>query len=309
MNQQNTNKKFSVVLTSFNAKNTIQKTIESIFGQEGIYTEFDLELIVVDDQSTDGTFELLQNQENIKLYQTNQNTGGPNAGRNIGLENCTGDSIAFVDHDDIWVEDKLQSVLPYIDHAPILTSGYTIFNAHLNKTVIKTKNSKDKFVRYGKNETFIDKLSKTNNRQNTYLGCLIISKKLKNIRFEEHFGMVDFDWILKIFHQQKSIEICKPLYNRYINKNNLSLNENYRLIDFHYSMLTLEKFYDKHPRQVNKGIKRLYGSRARYYYVIGKYKLARRHFAKSSLSIKSILYYLTSFIGAKWVRKNFEVMG
>ena len=89
------NIKFSIIIPAYNCENYISKCLESIFNQS--YKNF--EVIVVDDCSTDKTFEILKKYTNIKLLSTPVNSRQGTA-RNIGLDVCTGDYILFVDSDD-----------------------------------------------------------------------------------------------------------------------------------------------------------------------------------------------------------------
>ena len=93
--------KVSVILTTYNSENKIQEVIDSIHKQEGKDELFELELLVVDDCSTDATQAILL-KNNINFQFTSKNTGGPNHGRNIALSICTGNYICIADHDDIW---------------------------------------------------------------------------------------------------------------------------------------------------------------------------------------------------------------
>ncbi|GGC48746.1 hypothetical protein GCM10011386_46220 [Parapedobacter defluvii] len=73
-----------------------------------------VQLIVVDDGSTDNTRELLQNMEGLSyVYKPN---GGQASARNMGLELATGDFIASLDSDDYWGRDFLQKSLNALEH-------------------------------------------------------------------------------------------------------------------------------------------------------------------------------------------------
>jgi glycosyltransferase involved in cell wall biosynthesis len=301
-------KKISAILTTYNGQKTIEKTIQSILGQVGIGQDFNLELIVVDDCSNDNTFSIISQFDCIVL-KNDKNSGGPNKGRNAGLKMATGDYICIVDQDDVWQSDKIKQFLPYLDKAPIITSGYWVIDSINNRKVERVKKSESGFIFYEKNKTFIDKISRNKNSQNTYLGSILFKSNLKDILFEEHFGMVDFDWILRLFYNQTSIEICKPLYIRYVGEKNLSLNESYRRYDFYYSLLSLEQYQSEYPREVNIGYKRIFGSRARYYYMIENMPKARFYFSKSDWNLKTLLYYISSYWGYRFVNKKFEVFG
>ncbi len=303
-------KKISVILTSYNGEKTIEKTIQSILGQEGNGVEFSIELIVIDDCSTDDTLSLLiKYEKDCILLKNEKNSGGPNKGRNFGLMIATGDYICIADQDDLWKKDKIQSVLPYLDLAPIITSGYEVIDENTKKVITRMRASTSSYILYSQNETFLKKLTKSLDGQNAYMGSFIYSSKLKDIYFEENFGMVDFDWLLRLFHQQTSLEVCKVLYERTLNGANLSLNETYRKFDFYYSLLTLENYETSYPYETTLAYKKVYGSRARYYYLMGNMKKARYYFVRSQKNIKTLLYFITSFYGSQYVKKRFNVFG
>lgn len=301
--------KYSIILTTYNSEQSIIQTIDSILNQEGVNADYLLELIVVDDCSTDNTKHLLK-EKGIEFSSTEKNSGGPNKGRNIGIAQATGDFICIADHDDVWNKNKLKALLPFLDKAPIITSGYTITDLSQGGKIIERINHSDKgFILYPKNETFIQKISKGHQGQNTYLGSIVYSKELKNMLFEEHFGMIDFDWIARIFHQNESLEVSQALYSRVIESTNLSLNENYRAKDFEYSLKFIEEYRSVYPAIIANAYKRIHGSRARYYYLLGNMKQARFYFLKAELSLTNILYYLTTFVGSSFIKKKFNVFG
>lgn len=272
--------------------------------------DFTLELLVVDDGSTDETKEILS-RNNIDFLTTGRNSGGPNKGRNIGLKAATGDYICIMDHDDRWKSHKIITQLKYVDKAPIITSGYTLINNYTNTQTdyVRKPNDSNKYVMFGKDVTFKKKLMKSTDRQNAYLGGILFSAELKNNFFEEVFGMVDYDWVLRLFNKNHSLEICESLYFKYIDDINLSYNESYRIKDFYYSLMAIEVYADEYPREVRRAYKKIHGTRARYYYIKGEMKKARFYFLKAELHWKTILYYLTTFFGSKYVIRKFKVSG
>ncbi|KUG26590.1 hypothetical protein ASZ90_003564 [hydrocarbon metagenome] len=267
-------------------------------------------MLVVDDGSTDETKEILS-RNNIDFLTTGRNSGGPNKGRNIGLKTATGDYICIMDHDDRWKSHKIITQLKYVDKAPIITSGYTLINNYTNTQTdyVRKPNDSNKYVMFGKDVTFKKKLMKSSDRQNAYLGGILFSSELKNNFFEEVFGMVDYDWVLRLFNKNHSLEICESLYFKYIDDINLSYNESYRIKDFYYSLMAIEVYADEYPREVRRAYKKIHGTRARYYYIKGEMKKARFYFLKAELHWKTILYYLTTFIGSKYVIRKFKVSG
>lgn len=299
----------SVIITTYNSSKYIQRMINSILNQDGYGLTFDIELIVVDDCSTDNTVELLK-EYNLILIQNSKNSGGPNKGRNLGLKRASGDYICIADHDDEWKKDRIISVLPFLEKVPIVSSGYTLIDQQTNTRIERVANfNEENHLFFDANSTFLKKLQKSLKGQNTYLGSLVYSKDLKNILFEENFGVVDFDWILRLFHKQSSIEVCRSLYNRYVYGNNLSLNEQYRRKDFYFSLFSIEEYQNLYPKETRIAYKKIHGSRARYFYLMNNMKMARCYFLKSQLSLKNIAYYITTYFGSKYVRKKFNIFG
>lgn len=301
--------KISVIITTYNSDRYLQRLINSLYRQEGINEKFELEVIAVDDCSTDSTLDILARNQ-INYYQIETNSGGPNKGRNIGLKVCTGDYIIITDHDDEWLSNRVLEQLKYVVKAPIITCGYNVINFGRNPLPLKIK-QKDvrEYILYKKNETFLDKIAKVKGKQVTYLGSIMFHKDLRTIYFEEHFGQIDFDWIAYIFKGNESVEVCKTLYNRYVYDENLSMNKTYRIRDYYYSLMTLEEFQEDYPKAVKKGIKRINGSRARYHYLIMEMKQARCFFLKSTFNLKTLMFIISSFAGYKYVIKKYHFWG
>ena len=302
--------KISIILTTYNSENQLQEVINSIKDQEGKGELFDIELIVVDDCSNDSTNELLKTN-NISYLSTVKNSGGPNKGRNIALNKCNGDYICIADHDDIWFANKIKKLLSVSHLAPIVTSGYILSDSSSSKEIFRVSSSLDnkEYLEYAKNETFRSKLTKSQDGQQTYLGSILFHSSLKHILFEEEYGMIDFDWVLKLFYNQKSVEVCNALYLRKVAENNLSLNEQYRINDYNYSLKTILSYKSEYSALVKCSAKRINGSMGRYYYLMGNMKLARNYLLKSTFELKTILYILTTFVGSKIVKRHFKIFG
>lgn len=99
----------SVIITVFNRKSFLDKCIRSVLFQEGV----SIELILVDDESTDGSSKICQSYEskydNVKLIR--QKNSGLSKSRNVGLDNAAGDYIVFLDDDDIMTPGSLRTML------------------------------------------------------------------------------------------------------------------------------------------------------------------------------------------------------
>ncbi len=97
----------SVVIPAYNAERTILKTVESVRKQ----TFSNLEIIVINDGSTDRTLELLQSIKDERLKVFSYKNGGLPKARNRGISHAAGEFLSFIDADDLWTSDKLETQL------------------------------------------------------------------------------------------------------------------------------------------------------------------------------------------------------
>lgn len=112
----------SIVVTTYNRLGLLKQTIQSILSQ----TFRDFELIVVDNESQDGTLEYLQGlgTEFVRAVQ-NQNYGVIAANRNVGIQQSRGKYVAFCDDDDMWLPDKLEKQVSVMERSPRVGLCYT----------------------------------------------------------------------------------------------------------------------------------------------------------------------------------------
>jgi glycosyltransferase involved in cell wall biosynthesis len=107
--------RFSVVIPAFNCERYIRESLESVLQQS--YPP--LEIIVVDDGSTDNTAGIVQRlMAGSAIVYVRQHNQGPARARNHGVEVSRGDWIAFLDADDIWHSGKLAAHCEYISAYP-----------------------------------------------------------------------------------------------------------------------------------------------------------------------------------------------
>jgi glycosyltransferase involved in cell wall biosynthesis len=107
------NRQISVIIPTYNRGWIIKEAIESVLAQD--YNNF--ELIVVDDGSTDHTFEILkQYGEDLGLIR--QENRGVSAARNAGIHQASGHFIAFLDSDDLWLPKKLSHQIAFFNSNP-----------------------------------------------------------------------------------------------------------------------------------------------------------------------------------------------
>jgi glycosyltransferase involved in cell wall biosynthesis len=106
----------SVVVPAYNAASTIRATLHSVLTQ----TLSELEVIVINDGSTDQTLDLIRDIQNRdhRLRVLSFPNSGPAASRNRGIAHSRAPCLSFVDADDLWTPDKLESQLRALEQGP-----------------------------------------------------------------------------------------------------------------------------------------------------------------------------------------------
>jgi glycosyltransferase involved in cell wall biosynthesis len=108
----------SVIIPVYNGARFLRAALESVFAQ----TYRPLEVIVVDDGSVDDSGVIAQSFPEVSyIHQANQ---GVAAARNNGIEAARGEFFAFLDQDDLWTPEKLQTQVDYLRSHPEV--GYTL---------------------------------------------------------------------------------------------------------------------------------------------------------------------------------------
>ncbi len=105
---------FSVIIPLYNKANFVKKTIESVLAQT--YNEF--EVIVVNDGSTDNSLEVVGKMNDSRIRVFTKENGGVSAARNFGMEKAQYEYIAFLDADDLWMPDYLETIHAMIKQYP-----------------------------------------------------------------------------------------------------------------------------------------------------------------------------------------------
>lgn len=101
----------SVVMAVRDGERYIRQALETVFGQ----TRPPDEVIVVDDGSVDRTREIA---ETFPTRVFSMDPAGVSAARNLGVAEASGDLIAFIDHDDLWLPQKLEREVAYLEERP-----------------------------------------------------------------------------------------------------------------------------------------------------------------------------------------------
>lgn len=99
--------KASIIIPTYNNSSLLKRGLDSIPFDE------DLEVIVVDDNSSDDTLDVLKDYD-VKVISLDENYG-PNHARNIAMDHCTGDYIIGMDDDDYFYTDEFRKALKELD--------------------------------------------------------------------------------------------------------------------------------------------------------------------------------------------------
>src|SRR4028119_270042 len=111
----------SVIVSAYNAEQTILETITSVLNQ----TFSNFELLVINDGSTDRTLELLSTVKDPRLKIFSYPNGGVSVARNRGITQASGEFIAVLDADDLWTVDKLELQLAALQEHPEAGLAYS----------------------------------------------------------------------------------------------------------------------------------------------------------------------------------------
>jgi glycosyltransferase involved in cell wall biosynthesis len=114
----------SVIIPVYNGEKTIRETIESVLTQ----TFRDFELIILNDGSQDSTLEIVSSIQDSRLKVFSQPNAGLAASRNRGTFHAVGEYISFIDADDLWTPDKLETQLKALQDNPEAAVAYSWTN-------------------------------------------------------------------------------------------------------------------------------------------------------------------------------------
>ncbi|ANH80931.1 hypothetical protein A8C56_07995 [Niabella ginsenosidivorans] len=132
-------KKISVIIPFYSGVDWLEEAVQSVLDQ----THYDHEIIVVNDGSPENIASFLSKYERHIIYKFKEN-GGPASARNLALKCATGDYIAFLDSDDVWLPLKSEKQISFMETTGAMWSHTCCYNWYpsLDKFVL-TKNETD----------------------------------------------------------------------------------------------------------------------------------------------------------------------
>ncbi len=137
--------KVSIVIPTHNRADLLRSAIASVMEQ----SYKDWELIVIDDNSTDHTYKIVNcvNDRRVRYFR-NTGKSGPSVARNIGMSKATGEYIAFLDDDDIWLPKKLEKQVAVLEKSTKKVCGIYSNRSLIDKNtgkIISKKPDVEKF--------------------------------------------------------------------------------------------------------------------------------------------------------------------
>lgn len=252
----------SIIMPNYNTAEYVENSIWSVLNQ----TYENLELIIVDDMSSDNSISIIKKlamiDSRIKIICLDENKGAANA-RNVGIDLANGKYISFIDSDDIWVSDKLEKQLKFMKDKKIsfVASYYDYIDYNgrsLNRTVggARVRNYWELLKNCPGNSTIIydsQILGKTFvpliKRRNDYLMWINVIKKanliyvmpdvLVHYRIRSNSlsynkkSLIKYHW--EIYRNYEKLNVCKSSYlilhlvRKGVIRKLLSLKEMFRL--------------------------------------------------------------------------------
>ena len=233
----------SIIVPVYNKEKFIDKLLDTILNQ----TYKNIEVILVDDGSKDGSLKKCKSYKDKRIKVIHKENGGVSTARNVGLEAATGDYIAFVDADDYIEKDFIKKLITNIKDYDICECGYNrvdeegnILEKFIPREELLTNNYQiqDYYLNY--------------NNTNDFLWNKMFKKEvLKDIEFNKNYKCSEvFLYIAEVLLKTNSkITIPDALYNYVCNDQSVG-NETFspKKLDVIYARENAFDLYDNELR-------------------------------------------------------------
>jgi len=215
----------SVIIPAYNATRWIARTIDSVRAQ----TYQPVEIIVVDDGSTDGTDEYVKNSFPQVTILRKPN-GGPATARNFGAKAAHGEFLAFLDMDDLWAPTKLAAQLTAVEGIPdwgLCVTRSIKFLAHDEYPIFERVWVRPGTTRICFRTLLNDRWSFFRKNHITTCSTALVKREVFDEigGFDENInllGVDDYDFYLRISHDWQVIMVKAPLVGYQITPGSIS---------------------------------------------------------------------------------------
>lgn len=285
--------KISVNIACYNSEKYIARTIESVLAQ----TYRDFEIVIIDDGSTDGTGAIVRSFRDGRIRYFYKDNEGLSRTRNRGIEESLGEYIAFIDHDDVWVPEKLEKQIALFEGDPVLALVYSNFYRLFDDGSKVLAHAKEQPAGYAF-ERFLY------NYPVGLLTAMIRKRSFSEIgpAFDERLKIAeDFDVFMRILFRNKAAYIHEPLalYRMHENRATMVFKDRY-VDEYEYVVEKLKKLDPSFPGVYSDALRHL---RMKMGYLRAKIAMAHddRALARKCLGpckwsgARSLLLYLLTF--------------
>lgn len=232
----NNRPKISIVVPVYNVRTYLDKCVNSIINQ----TYDDIEVILVDDGSTDGSSDICDHFSNLPNVQVfHKQNGGLSSARNFGFEKVTGDYVCFIDSDDYLGESYISQYLAGVnENADIIIGDYTITIGNSSKEYEYTSDVVKGLYECEKDNIFLQRLITRGEFmsvwRNMYSIRFLHSINLTFTSEREVFAEDDLYNTIAYYYSKRIFKVDSVDYFHMINKG--SLSQSYRPGLFHMDM-------------------------------------------------------------------------
>lgn len=216
-NRKMKNHLISVIIPTYNRANYICEAVDSVLAQ----TYKNIEIIIVDDGSTDNTKDIVLQRYNSKVTYILQNNSGPSSARNNGVKHAKGDLIAFLDSDDVWLPEKLEKQVKLIDQSHVIgLVACGLYNIDSDGNIVGSPIIKRNYIN---RRSFLKELMIHNIITGGGSNTLIRRECFEKVGFFEEDLWIGEDWNLwlRIAKQYEVKFVEEPLIKYRIHGNNL----------------------------------------------------------------------------------------
>lgn len=220
--------KVSIIMPNYNCEKFVAETLDSVLAQ----TYNNWELLIVDDCSTDNSVKIIRDycekDERIKLFINDKNSGAA-ASRNRALREASGKWIAFLDSDDLWLPQKLEKQISFMNE-----NGYKF-------SFTKYKQINEQSEPLGKSVVGPNKISRKEMEfKCCYLGCLTVmydAETVGLIQIDERIYKRNDDamWI-KVRKFADAYYLDESLAEYRVRSGSISHKKRSDLIKYHYRL-------------------------------------------------------------------------
>ena len=292
--------KISVIIPTYNRAALIGETLESVIRQTRPVDE----IIVVDDGSTDNTEKVIRAYSRYITKCIKQPNSGPAAARNRGVREASGEFMAFLDSDDIWVQNKTEMEMEWFaknEHLDLVFCHISNFQENNEKEILEIRNPRiEKYL--------VDNASDLKEILNCLIEENVIGTPSVIVRrscfdrvgpFDESLKIAeDFDWWLRAARTCRFGFVNAVLVRRRRHPGNL-VNDWVARTEAH--LRVLRKFANTESNLPTDTKRLIYEKTMDGYYDLGSYFLKKKRFAEAYLHFRQGVP--TKLINGKWAIK------